>query len=291
VSALPRLAGYGGAVAAVCGAAAVAGALIEPTPPGGSARAATAPAMAMAAEHGGAGGPMPVRGLAVAENGLRLVVEDPAFRRGVARAVRFRIVDRSGGAVRDFDVEHTRRMHLIVARRDLTGFQHLHPVMAADGTWSAPLRLRAAGSYRLFADFAVRGRPTTLASDLRVSGRARLRALPVPAERAVSDGGYDVRLTGAAPRAGREAELRFAVTRGGRDVRTGRYLGAGGHLVALRGGDLAFLHVHPEEHGGPAARGIGFRATFPTPGPYRLFLQFLAGGRVQTVAFTVEVTR
>ena len=35
-----------------------------------------------------------------------------------------------------FEVEAERRLHLILVRRDLTGYQHLHPAMAADGTWS-----------------------------------------------------------------------------------------------------------------------------------------------------------
>ncbi len=64
------------------------------------------------------------------------------------------------------------------------------------------------------------------------------------------------------------------------------YLGAKGHLVALREGDLAFLHVHPD------ANRLRFEATFPTPGRYRLFLQFkTTDGRVHTAAFTREVSR
>ena len=55
-----------------------------------------------------------------------------------------RIVDARGATVRDFDVEHTKRLHLIVVRRDLTGFQHVHPSRAADGTWYA-VRVNAAG--------------------------------------------------------------------------------------------------------------------------------------------------
>ena len=65
------------------------------------------------------------------------------------------------------------------------------------------------------------------------------------------------------------------------------HLGAGGHLVALREGDLAFLHVHPTGHGGDA---VAFAATFPTVGRYRLFLQFQHEGRAHTVAFTQVVT-
>lgn len=227
-----------------------------------------------------------VRGLAVADDGLRLELADPELRRGATEPLRFRIVDEQGDAVRDFDVTHTRRMHLIVARRDLTGFQHLHPRMAADGTWTTDLRLDAAGSYRVFADFSRDDLPVTLANDLRVDGAADLRALPAPSTTAVSDGGYDVRLDAGAARAGTEADLRFTVTKAGEPVRTEPYLGAGGHLVALREGDLAFLHVHPTEHGA----GIGFEATFPTTGAYRLFLQFQVAGEVQTVAFTQEVS-
>jgi hypothetical protein len=272
-----RLAGFATALVALFGAGAVAGGLVDASAPGGDAKAEMA--------HGGAMAAMAVRGLGVAENGLRIVVADPELRRGRTEQLRFRIIGEGGRAVRDFDIAHTKRMHLIVARRDLTGFQHLHPTMAADGTWSAPVRLRDPGSYRLFADFSHDDTKTTLADDLRVDGAADLRPLPAPATTAVSDGGYDVTLDSGAARAGDEAELRFSVTKDGRPVRTEPYLGAGGHLVALREGDLAFLHVHPagDEH------STSFEATFPTTGSYRLFLQFKINGTVQTVAFTQEV--
>jgi hypothetical protein len=67
------------------------------------------------------------------------------------------------------------------------------------------------------------------------------------------------------------------------------YLGADGHLVALREGDLAFLHVHPEE--GSAPGEIRFAAEFPSAGRYRLFLQFRHSETVRTVAHTIEVPR
>ena len=75
------------------------------------------------------------------------------------------------------------------------------------------------------------------------------------------------------------------MTRDGRPVKLDKYLGAKGHLVALREGDLAFLHVHPDE------RSLRFEATFPSAGRYRLFLQFQVDGRVHTAAFTHEVSR
>lgn len=290
-----RLTAFAAVLAAAFGAAALAGAALDPDAPGGEQPRDHGAEPGMAA-HGGGGGHTPAatapRGLAVAQDGLRLTVATPTFARGRAATLRFRIVGADGRAIRRFAVTHTKRMHLIVVRRDLTGFQHLHPRMAADGTWSTPLRLRDAGTYRVFADFErPDGTPMTLASDLEVDGGATHRALPAQRSTAVSDGGYDVRVAGTTTRAGTPGTLRFTITKDGRPVETEPYLGAGGHLVALREGDLAFLHVHPEEHAGDGhgdAEPIAFETTLPTPGRYRLFLQFRHHGRIQTVAFTRE---
>lgn len=310
-----KLAGFAALLVALFGTAALAGGAIGPdrergaddgaaaaTPSAGGhsgsdehtsvpagARADAAPA------HGAEGEAHPVRGLAVAENGLRLVVSNPELRRAHNEEVRFRIVDERGETVRDFDVEHTKRMHVIVVRRDLAGFQHLHPSQNRDGSWVVAARLPVAGSYRLFADFSQEGRPATLAGDLRVDGQADLQPLPSAAATAVSDGGYEVRKQDGGARPGQEASLRFAISKDGQTVEPEPYLGAGGHLVALREGDLAFLHVHPTQHGHGESRSalhgepVAFAATFPTAGRYRLFLQFKHLGTVQTVAFTQEV--
>ena len=270
-----RLAAFAALLLALFGGAALAGGAIKPHGDDPTARA-DEPSDHMTSPHASSPA-QTVRGLAVAAGDLRVVVEQPELRRGRTEQLRFRIVDERGQTVRDFDVEHEKRMHLILARRDLTGFQHLHPTQGADGTWSAPVRLDEAGSYRLFADFSHEDTPQTLASDLRVDGTADLEPLPAPQPTAVSDGGYDVRLDASG------SDLHFAITRDGKPITTEPYLGAGGHLVALREGDMAFLHVHP------SGDGPDFEVEFPTPGRYRLFLQFQHEGRVQTVAFTKVV--
>jgi hypothetical protein len=285
VNAAVKLAAFAAALAVVFGGAALAGAAIGPDPSDG--RASTGgehSEMSASSEPGHGRAARPLRGLAVAQDGLRVVVEDAELRRGRAETLRFRVLDERGQTVRDFDIEHEKRMHLILARRDLSGFQHLHPEQTADGTWTTRVRVEEAGSYRLFADFSHDGTAYTLATDLRVDGAADLRPLPAPRATAVSDGGYDVRLESGDARPGEQADLRFTITKDGAPVETQPYLGARGHLVALRDGDLAFLHVHPD---GDAVR---FAATFPTEGRYRLFLQFKREGRVQTVAFTQEVS-
>jgi hypothetical protein len=288
-----KLAAFAAGLALLFGGGLVAGEVVGPDSEGATIAShrddagAHSDASSSARAHGAHNeAASPVRGLAVAENGLRLVVDDPELRPGHAERLVFRIVDERGETVRDFDVEHEKRMHLILVRRDLSGFQHLHPEQRADRAWTTSVRLDEAGSYRLFADFSYEERAHTLATDLRVDGSADLRPLPAAERAAVSDGGYDVRLDAGEARPGQEAELRFTITKDGAPVHTEPYLGAGGHLVALREGDLAFLHVHPTDQKGDS---VGFAATFPTAGRYRLFLQFKHGASVQTAAFTREV--
>jgi hypothetical protein len=278
IPAIAKLAGFAAVLALVFGGAALAGSRLD-VHPGKPAAEPTGMG------HGGnAMAPQPVRGLAVSDNGLTLQLARSTAPRGKRFDLSFRILDRGGRTVRDFDVEHTKRMHLIVVRRDMTGFQHLHPTASPDGTWSVPMTLRDGGSYRVFADFSVAGKPYTLADDLSVDGTLRTQPLPTPVESVTVDG-MRVSLTEGAAKAGAESELAFGVTRDGATVAVQDYLGAKGHLVALREGDLAFLHVHPDE------RSLKFMATFPTAGRYRLFLQFQTDGRVHTAAFTQEVAR
>jgi Domain of unknown function (DUF4396) len=230
-----------------------------------------------------------VPGLAIADGELALDLARTELPRGDETELSFRITEPSGEAVTDFDVEHDRRMHVIVARRDLTGFQHLHPRMAPDGTWTTSVNLPDAGAYRVFADFTHDGENTTLGGDLTVDGAADYAPLPAEAATARTDDGYTVRLDSAALAAGETGELAFAVERNGEPVEVEPYLGADGHLVALREGDLGFLHVHPVEDG-ESGGPIRYEVEFPTEGSYRLFLQFKDDGRVHTAAFTRQAS-
>ena len=232
------------------------------------------------AVHGAPGG------LAVSAAGYTLQVSPKTFEAGQEEAFGLRILDRGGHGVRDFDEQHGEHMHLMVVRRDLAHYQHLHPSLGTDGTWSVPLVLPEPGVYRAFADFSVGGEPLTLGADLYVPGEMGLVSLPDPTRLAHVDG-YEVELDAGALTAGAASSLTFRIAQEGQDVEELEpYLGALGHLVALREGDLAFLHIHPT--GGARAR-ITFHAVFPSMGLYKLFLQFAHEGRVRTVDFTTEI--
>jgi hypothetical protein len=227
-------------------------------------------------------------GLEAAQDGYRLVLNPTRLSEGEPRArIEFRIVDRAGRPVRDFERAHEKRMHFIVVSRDLSSFQHLHPTMGPDGTWSARVDLSEGGVYRVFADFTRDGKQRTLGVDVQVGGRYRPEALPQPQSTAQTEHGLTVSLDSDVVRAGETGRVGFRVRDGGEPLndRLEPYLGAKGHLVALREGDLAYLHTHPG--GGELA----FMTEYPSAGAYRLFVQFRYQGKIQTAAFTQQVPR
>ena len=243
------------------------------------------------AAHDHAAGDDTAGGLSLSAAGWSLAPVSATFTAGRSQDFRFRILDRWGRPATDFAVVHEKPLHLIVVRRDLTGFQHLHPEMAADGTWSIPLTLPEAGSWRAYADFSVVGADggqtaLTLGVDLAVAGEYAPRTLPAAAREVTVDG-FTVGYSGV-PQAGITAPLQFQLSRAGEPATVEPYLGAYGHLVGIREGDLGYLHVHPDEN--QAEGEIKFWLSVPSAGRYRFFLDFQVDGVVRTAEFTVEVT-
>ncbi|MGB2920233.1 MAG: heavy-metal-associated domain-containing protein [Mycobacterium sp.] len=207
----------------------------------------------------------------------------------------FRIVDPAGKSLFDYATVHDKQVHLIVVRSDGQHFAHVHPVLdKTTGIWSTPWRWNAAGSYRVFADFQpaqAGSSKLTLTRTVEVAGE--FAPVPPMTTRTVDHiAGYTVKLDGVLT-AGASRRLTVEVARDGQPVTTLQpYLGAFGHLVALREGDLAYLHVHPEgaepvpgRTGGPA---VSFAATAPTAGRYLLYLDFKVDDTVHTATFVVD---
>jgi hypothetical protein len=288
-----KLTAFAVGLVAVFGAAVGIGNAVGPVGPATDDAAAAGHAMGVETPHEAGAQALPAKGLLVSQDGYTLDLAADTSPAGPAAPVTFRILGPDGSAVTAFDESHDEDLHLIAVRRDLTGFQHVHPALAADGTWTTPLALDP-GTWRVFADFvpAADGVNRTLGADLAVAGEYEPAPLPAESRTAEVDG-YTVTLDGDLI-AGEESELTLAVSRDGRPVTDLQpYLAAYGHLVVLRDGDLAYLHVHPAGEPGDGTTEPGpdvtFFSTAPSAGTYRLFLDFKHGDAVHTAEFTVEV--
>jgi hypothetical protein len=280
-----KLAAYGVGLILIFGVAAGAGKVIGPdNKPAPAAESHGAESHGAETSHT-EGEHMP-GGLQIAEDGYQLRLVSASLPVGAPRPFEFRVLQPDGKPLTAYTTTHDKDLHLIVVRRDLTGFQHVHPTLGSDGTWSVPLSVASPGQYRVFADFqpAARAEGLTLGADVAAPGDYRPQELPSPSRTATVDD-YRVTLDGQL-QAGSSSTLKLTVSKNGAPVTDLQpYLGAYGHLVALRDGDLAFLHVHPEESAA-AGPDITFMAEVPSAGAYRLFLDFQHGGDVRTVAFT-----
>jgi hypothetical protein len=284
VSASRRVAVFAIAMGVALGVGAMAGVALSPLRDGDEAYPSSAGHAQMDATHAPT-----AAGLAVTDAGLTLVPAKTAFEPGAPAVFRFRVVDAGGSSLQDMDVGHEELMHMIVASRDMAHYQHIHPEPQSDGSWAVTLTLPEAGVYRAFADFIRDGQGHTLATDVFADGELRSRPLPPPSETA-SGGGYTAAITERSDGPGM-VDLTYRVS--GPDGPVDGippYLGAAAHVVALREGDMAFIHAHADTTPGDAA-GLRVAVHVPSAGRYRVFIQFIHDGAVRTVAHTLQVRR
>lgn len=234
-----------------------------------------------------------VIGVTIADSGYSIGPVRAPTEAGQPGSLSFQIVDDAGDPVTAYATAHGKELHLIVVRSDGTHYRHVHPRLdAGTGTWSLPWSWDAAGTYRVYADFtATGGKPATLSRTVDVAGQVDLQRPTSPVTRDTVDG-FDVSVSGGLV-AGTESELTIEVTRDHTPVTDLEpYLGAFGHLVALREGDLAYLHVHA--HGAEPKAGdlagprVVFIAKAPTAGRYLLYLDFQVDGKVHTATFVLD---
>jgi hypothetical protein len=229
--------------------------------------------------------PAPIgEGVVSAKDGYRFVPATHQLHEGGGN-FQFVIEGSNGSPVLDFQQEHDKDLHFILVNRDLTVFHHMHPTRAADGTWSIELPSLPAGSYRAVADFHVADGPRlALGTDLSVAGDYTPTTLAEPAATSIVDG-YQITMESEV-RDGGEVKIAMTVSKDGQVVTDLQpYLGAFGHLVAMRSGDLAYAHVHPDDYVDGTVR---FDAELTSEGRYGLFFDFKYGDTVHTATFTFD---
>ncbi|MFH8475891.1 hypothetical protein [Streptomyces sp. NPDC018000] len=235
-------------------------------------------------------------GLSDAKDGYELMSSAGELPAGRATGYTFQVMGPDGKPVTGFAVDQAKRMHFYAIRSDLTGFQHLHPTMAGDGTWTADLSALEPGSWRMYASFAPdsgtgKGKDFVLSRTATVPGDAKPTPLPAATTNAEVDG-YTVTVKGELT-AGTAHPMTVSISKDGKPVTDLQpYLDTYAHLTAFHEGDQALAHLHPEtavngDHGGP---DLSFHAMLPKPGNWRMFLQFRTGGKLHTAAVTLRVS-
>ncbi|GAA2178029.1 hypothetical protein GCM10009847_06400 [Leucobacter tardus] len=290
-----RLSLYGlGLVVAFVAAFFIANAVVPPTAVEARMQAAENGSHAgHGADAESAGATEAPRGVTLESDGFILGPVAAPHNTGEAGELSFTILDADGAPLTEYTESHEKDLHLIVVRTDGEQFRHVHPEIDEAGVWSVPWEWDEAGSYRVFADFQPGDaeEALTLTRTLNVNGDfAPADVHDTRLESSVD--GYDVALEGDLY-AGASSTLTLTVTRDGEPVTAMEpYLGAFGHLVALRDGDLEYLHVHPEgdepEAGDRSGPDVEFATEAPTPGRYLLYFDFQVEGEVRTASFVVD---
>lgn len=299
-----RLALFGAGMAVVFAAAAAAGNAVGPggMPDADTAAHGTTDTHAPAATpgagsaHGDEHGSTPAAakapgGLQSASEGFRLALDSSELAASPRAPLSFKVIGPDGHPLTAYTRAHDKDLHLIVVRRDLSGYQHVHPQLGADGTWRVPVDLHRPGQWRVIADFDPAG-PVgglVLGADVAVAGPFAPQPLPAPAPATEVDG-YTVAVSGGL-RAAKPSPVTFSLAHRGRPVADLQpYLAAYGHLVVLREGDLAYVHAHPSGTPGDGVTApgpsLGFTVETPSAGRYRLYLDFQHAGQVRTAEFT-----
>jgi uncharacterized membrane protein len=200
-----------------------------------------------------------------------------------------------GHVLKDLEVVHTKKLHLIVVAEDLSSFDHVHPQPQPDGALILDYTFPRPGRYLLFADLTPRGdRNQVFRLPVSVAGTppppSPLIETPVPAQ-VVGDYRIALRTTPDPPQAGEETALAFTLSENGKPVTDLEpFLGAGGHCVILSQDTRGYLHAHPTQMGelrfGPT---LTFHTLFPRRGLYKVWAQFRHHQQPLTVSFVLRV--
>ena len=234
----------------------------------------------------------------------------------------YRIKNEKNEILKNYEVVHEKIMHFIAVRKDLQYFQHIHPTFnESTGEFTIDVTFPTDGIYRLFPDFTpakFEDNPqllsVTLFKDIEVGDLGKYTAQNVTPDTTAKKSVGDYDFTYIFPnqeelKAQTELTFSLLINKNGQPVKDlETYLGALGHCVILRAGNLDFIHTHPQEIKVDSSVGdhtmqmkgkvntsqnkgpeIDFATSFPEPGIYRVFTQFQHQGKVITVEYALAI--
>lgn len=203
--------------------------------------------------------------------------------------ISFVITNKTGGIVTAFDTVHEKKMHVIIARGDLSHFEHIHPSFnEAIGQFSFDLTVPKEGFYRMFADFTESGKENSVTTyDLMSGGLgAGIYAPLVPTTNPIQGVGNDLLVRYHLPatiQSDKPFTYSLEVVKDGVPVAIEPYLGARGHSVILKEGNLEYTHAHADDD------TLSFSALLTQSGRYKMYTQFQYQGKVYTSEYVIAL--
>ena len=191
----------------------------------------------------------------------------------------------------ELEMEHEKKIHLILVNNDLSWFDHIHPEYNNDGSYTVTEKFPAPGRYTLFADYKPSGSNHIVDKLIvNVPGTEAPATAYAADKLAGASENFAVTLTPAKGNliTGALMHLGGTVVRDGKEVDPNTledYLGAKAHMVVIGLSDKQYLHLHPEVKDGK----FDLHTTFDKPGVYRGWIQFQSEGKLHTVDFTLNV--
>jgi hypothetical protein len=210
--------------------------------------------------------------------------------------------------IRSYQVEMTRKLHMVIVSDDFKTFLHIHPTLSPTGHFTITQQFPAPGTYLVYAD--------ALPNDLNHQVfRFKLdvgHPSPPSARNlastgmGVQTGPYEVDLSTVRVHSGRMEMVDVEILENGKPAKDlHSYLGAPAHAVFLNAKDLSYVHVHPM--GADAMMNMDMSKPMPElpesasvsgemmlhialrePGTYKLWLQFRgAGEKLYVAEFTI----
>ncbi len=189
------------------------------------------------------------------------------------------------------DVEHEKKIHLIVVSKDLSWFNHIHPEYQANESYTVEETFPNGGNYFIYADYKPSGSTYHLE---KINVEVKGKTVPEKSYNVIQNtslsGDYSVTLKPDDGKFISNKAIHFdcVFTKNGKPYDVNQlqnYLGAKGHMVAINTDTKEYMHLHPEIEGSI----LHFHTTFEKSGMYRAWLQFNAGSKLHTVDFLIKL--
>lgn len=230
------------------------------------------------------------------------------FEAGKSASLSFtpKIVGNESEAV-PLDVQHDKKIHLIVVSNDLGYFEHIHPEYQTDGSYKISVlekgkaytigpgnnetRFDFGGNYTMFADYLPSGGSHQVEKvEFSVAGTPKAASVFKAEKLSGKSDNFSVILnpTGGKTITGALMHIGGILMKDGIEVDINtleNYLGAKAHMVVISMDDKEYLHVHPDVNGGK----FDLHTTFKKAGIYRAWIQFQSSGKVHTIDFVLNV--